>query len=524
MKKLILLILSSFFVILLHGQKEYLFTYHPVPEIDDDYCGPSLKCKNGDQLITYALEENKTPNYPKLLYFLRLDSLGNIIWSKVIQNQIHVGFKIIEDDEGNFYHFSGHAATVNATIIKFSKNGEVLWIKSYGNNNSTFIDATILSTGEMIAVGATTKKDGIEVTYIVKLNKDGGVIWVKATNFAQRNYGELIIVTDDGGCIIAGVRDEDSKPGRYIAKIDTNAKLLWLKSFDFNGANNIKILKTGTNNYTIVGQRSQIVLTNIDETGKINWSKRLLHKNGDLYAIGYNDIIMKGNNIIMGGWIANKPYKMFLLNFSEEGKINWQSIFSTNYKSGIIGIQQNSNQGFDLYGYFEEVTGASDAYPFLMKTDSLGQIPCLSEIDYNPPLQVVDYPVKVDSGGTLITLNNVAVLDTPIIRTDITFTKKVICESNATQNIHNNASQLFTLYPNPASSEVSIDLTPEYQVYGSKLQIEISDALGRRVYGLRPSRYENVVVPKGILSAGYYFVSVVSQGKVLQSQKLVVVE
>ncbi|MBL7831502.1 MAG: hypothetical protein JNK41_10775, partial [Saprospiraceae bacterium] len=54
--------------------------------------------------------------------------------------------------------------------------------------------------------------------------------------------------------------------------------------------------------------------------------------------------------------------------------------------------------------------------------------------------------------------------------------------------------------------------------------IEISDALGRRVYGIPISHYEKMVLPKGILSPGYYVVSVLVQGKVLQSQKLVVVE
>ncbi len=522
MKKIISLIFSGLFIGMLCGQNEYLYTYHSDPIIDYQFQGPFLKCSNGDKIAIFSLEENKIPNYPYLLCVLRIDNVGDIVWSLVLQNQLYSGYKIIEDNEGNFYFFSFKFP--NACAVKLSKKGEVLWIKSYGNKTSSFVDADIISSGDIVALGEIMNINGVNATCILKLNKNGEVIWQKSTNFAQNGSGENIITTDDGGCIFTGERNQDIdyNGGRFVAKINNEGDLVWIKSFGFANSNTIKILKTGPNNYTIIGQGSQIILTNIDETGKINWSKQIPNSNGGNYEIW--DALLKGNNVIfVGRFVKVGPYNMFLLNFSLEGKINWLSIFSPSY-SLIAHIEPNSNEGFDLNGFFEEASSTFEEYPFFMKTDSLGQIPCLSEIDYNPPLQVLDYPVKIDSVSTLITLNNVAVLDTPIIRTDITIAKKVICESNATQNIQTTAFSLFSIYPNPASSEISIELTPAYQAYGTKQQIEISDALGRKVYSGALDRSGPAIIPTGSVSPGYYVVSMVSNGKVLQSQKLVVTE
>ena len=526
MKKISKLITLCFWSIMAQSQSIYLHTYHPNTDFGNVDTRGLLKCKNGDQIFTSIYEDIISSQNKHILGVTRIDSTGDIVWNASLQEQYNGAEKIFEDSEGNSYVFTNNF--IYACVVKISATGQVIWSKHYGEN-SGFFDAIMLTTGEFVAVGAVFNQIGLKNEgYIVKIDQDGEIIWEKSTNFDDAASGQNIINTEDGGMIIGGSRDGGVKfPGGslYFAKIDPNGNLVWIKSLGYFNSVTRKILKTGPSNYTIVsnglpsGILDRILLTNIDEAGKVNWSKYLPNSNGGEYAVF--DAIMKNDILILTG-VYLGPYNIFLLNTSLTGKINWLSILTPSV-SNMNDIKANDDNGFTLGGDFQEDLDIYKLYPSFMKTDSLGQIPCLSEIDYNPPFQVLDYPVKVDSGGTLIKLNNVAVLDTPVKRTDITFTKKVICESNATQNIHNNASQLFTLYPNPALSEVTIELTPEYQFYGSKLQIEISDALGRRVYSVRPSRYENVVVPKGILSAGYYFVCVVVQGKVLQSQKLVVV-
>jgi hypothetical protein len=531
MKKLPILITLCFWAIMGYSQNTYLHTYHPEPDLEFGYAGEILKCKNGDQIFTSIYDDTIGSQNKNILIVTRIDSTGNIVWNAALQEQYDNPAKIFEDLGGNLYFFINNY--IYACVVKISATGQVIWSKHF-SENSGFFDALMLKTGEFVAVGEVFNQIGLKKEgYIVKIDQNGEILWEKSTNFEEGGGALTIINTEDGGMIIGGIRDGNVKfPGGslFIAKIDLYGKLEWVNSLGYFNSFIRKILKTGPSNYTIVssglasssGANSHILLTNIDDSGKINWSKRLPNSNGGQYLVF--DAIMKKDELILTG-IYSKigPYNIFLLNTSLTGNINWLSIFSPSL-SVMFNIQANDYNGFLLSGVVEEVVNTSIYFPAVMKTDSLGQIPCLSEIDYNPPLQVVDYPVKVDSGGTLITLKNVAVLDTPIIRTDITFTKKVICESNATQNIQTKSFSLFRIYPNPASSEVTIELTPEYQVYGTKLQIEISDALGRRVYGIPISHYEKMVMPKGILSPGYYVVSVLVQGKVLQSQKLVVVE
>lgn len=514
-----------------YSQSTYLNTYHPEPDFELGSNGVILKCKNGDQIFSNILEVPSISQNQYMLTISRVDSKGNIVWNAALQEQYYTAEKIFEDLDGNFYLFTDNY--IHACLVKISATGQVVWSKHYGDS-SGFIDAIMLTTGDFVAIGQVVNKNGWKYdSYIVKIDQDGEILWEKSTNFEDGGSAETIINTEDGGMIIGGSRDGELKfPGGslYFAKIDPNGNLLWIRSLGYLNSVTKKILNTGTSNYTIVsnglttnsGTIFQILLTNIDETGKLNWSKWITNSNGGDYLVA--DAIIKYNKLIISGQdIKTGPFKLFLLNTSLTGKINWLSLFTPSY-SYMNKFQLDNADGFNLCGIYEEEPNSFLGFPAIMQTDSLGQIPCLSEIDYNPPLQVLDYPVKIDSGGTLITLNNVAVLDTPIIRTDITFTKKVICESNATQNIQNSASRLFTIYPNPASSEISIELTPAYQAYGTKQQIEISDALGRKVYSGAIDRSGPAIIPTGSISPGYYVVSMVSNGKLLQSQKLVVTE
>jgi hypothetical protein len=531
MKKIPILILLCLLGNLAQSQNTYLNTYHAQPDFYLHSDGGLLKCKNGDQIITNTYEDTIGSQNRDILIATRIDSSGNIVWNAALEEQYYYPGKIFEDLEGNIYVFGTNKLKSN--LVKISATGQVVWSKHYGTM-STFYNAVMLDTGDFVAIGGVLNKNGWKNDiYMVKLNQDGEILWEKSTNFEDGGYAETIINTEDGGMIIGGTRDGDVKfPGGslFFAKMDKNGQLLWLKSLGYFNSSTRKILKTGPSNYTIVssgfysssGANFNTLLTNIDDSGKINWSKRLPNSNGGQYIVF--DAITNNNSLIMVGEYSKiGPYNNFLLKTSLTGNINWLSIFSPSY-SAMTKIQANADGGFLLSGYFQEVLDIYKLFPAIMKTDSLGQIPCLSEIDYNPPLQVLDYPVKIDSVSTLITLNNVAVLDTPIIRTDITIAKKVICESNATQNIQTTAFSLFSIYPNPASSEISIELTPAYQAYGTKQQIEISDALGRKVYSGALDRSGPAIIPTGSVSPGYYVVSMVSNGKVLQSQKLVVTE
>ena len=525
MKKIILTFLLSQYLFIINAQSLFYHQYlnNQEPEHGAGLCR-SIECKNGDKFLVDPISPVGTPPSYCVTSALRIDDNGNVIWNTALTMELSSNqVKSLEDDFGNLYIFGNNG--LSASIVKLSANGNFLWSKNYGYL-SGFFDAILLNSGEIIAIGAILNKSKqFYNAYILKIDQKGEIQWEKMIDFPGQSFAKCILSLEGDGFLIVGDRDKDLesnfKGGHFGLKLNVDGNINWLKSYGFGLiSESMSVLRTGSDSYTIFGGGYQMALLCIDGSGNMKFTKRLNYNAA--YFFYPTSAFVDNDDLIIGGFLGtNNIYSGFLLGVSKTVTVNWISFYLP--EAFEIGkITSNSSNGFLLTGVREIKSTPLTIVPFVMQTDSMGQIPCISELEFNPPIEVLDFPVQVDSGATITTLNNKALVYTPIIKTDIIYTKKVICESNATQNIHNNASQLFTLYPNPASSEVTIELTPEYQFYGSKLQIEISDALGRRVYSVRPSRYENVVVPKGVLSPGYYFVSVVSQGKVLQSQKLVV--
>ena len=527
MKKIILTFLFSQYLFIINAQSSFYHQYlnNQEPEHGSGLCR-SIECKNGDKFLVDPISLVGTPTSYCVTSALRIDDNGNVIWNTALTMELSSNqVTSLEDNFGNLYIFGVNG--LSASIVKLSANGNFLWSKNYGYY-SEFVDAILLNSGEIIAIGGIINKSKqFSNAYMVKIDQKGEIQWEKMIDFPGQSFATSILSLESGIFLVVGDRDADLesnfKGGHFGLKLNTDGTITWLKSYGFGLlSGSMSVLKTGPDSYTIFGGTYQMVLLCIDGLGDFQFSKRLKYNTANAFLP--TTAFVDNDDLIIGGILAtNNIYSGFLLSISKTIKVNWISFYLPDWFA-IGKITKNSSSGYVLTGVREIKSKPLTIVPFVMQTDSMGQIPCISELDFNPPIEVLDFPVLVDSGATITTLNNIALVYTPIIKTDIIYTKKVICESNATQNIHNNASPLFTLYPNPASSEVTIELTPEYQIYGSKLQIEISDALGRKVLGVPVSHYENLVVPKGILSSGYYVVSVVSQGKVLQSQKLVEVE
>lgn len=180
-------------------------------------------------------------------YLVYLDETGSKTSEKNLQDHISHAYRIQSYEDEIFISGLNQDAQ-DYTLIKMSLNGDIIWVKTYGGENSDHNFAfDISSNGSIFLSGHTLSGTENWDTYTLKINTDGDVVWeVKKGN--PRGFNPKYIhdevwgakATPDGGVIIvAGTGDEyriysecndlgcSDKWHIYLIKFNSNGEIEW---------------------------------------------------------------------------------------------------------------------------------------------------------------------------------------------------------------------------------------------------------------------------------------------------------
>ena len=127
-------------------------------------------------------------------------------------------------------------------VIKMSSNGEILWQKSWGGSAADqFIHNIILSDGSFVTFGRTSSSDieglnnnGNQDVLIIKYDKNGEILWKK--NFGTEeydNYSAAVNVNDEIVFVLGAISMETYDTLWYkLYKIDNNGNTLYERQLD----------------------------------------------------------------------------------------------------------------------------------------------------------------------------------------------------------------------------------------------------------------------------------------------------
>lgn len=141
-------------------------------------------------------------------YVVRLDSLGNTVWSKSYGGSASdVANSVIQTTDGGFvvagYTASSGAGAKDFWIMRLDTGGKVSWQKTYGGTGDDIaysIQQT--SDGGFLVAGSLT---GASVDALVlRLDPEGAVLWKKTYGGANTDSAQSIQQTTDGGFVFAG--------------------------------------------------------------------------------------------------------------------------------------------------------------------------------------------------------------------------------------------------------------------------------------------------------------------------------
>jgi len=358
----------------------------------------------------------------------------------------------------------------NRCLISKAYKEESNRIVLVGNDISVRSNGTWLKNNSMILV--------IDSNGVFKLNKS--IRGVDSSDL--EGYFDLIINKDKNiyACGYAYKRTLDQEP--LILKLSPDGELLWRKQIVEPKYNEVLLNIFDQDDGSILclgdsydgtnsgNEFSYILLMNIDTSGKVNWTKRIIK--GYLNE-SYNCIQSHNGDIICcGRYKANQEYIKdgWIVKFTSSGDSLWSRVINhdDSISEGFTYISQASDGGYYLTGY-SWVPGDNSSKAWIVKTDSFG---C-----------VVPGCEKVVSVEDIISGKEKAFLfyPNPVVSKKFFFLSRIGNGESYQLQIHNLQGELVQTYPFRAHLGTQYEVDINSSVSSGLYVVNVINDLGKEV-------------------------------------------
>jgi hypothetical protein len=490
-------------------------------------------------------------NTSNSLLTVKYNSKGDFQWARTYNcsggGDEAVG--LVVDTLGNVY-VTGRSDTLmpNSNIrpsiftIKYSTNGDVLWMKRFLNPdtihptcipNNLCIDDSL----NIYIIGTGYRNNSYDYI-IIKYNKDGEFKWVRYYDCANSSDAPWCVTYKNNFIFISG--STDTAYGNTL-KYDRKGNRIWISNFNGLGKN----IFVDDSNYIYIGGAGRINnyqsfrTSKYDSSGALLWTKIYQDTNWTGSSNYFRDMYINNKgNVYTTGWGRHDAWanNYTTIKYNSEGDSLWTRIYHNNYgpyhPSDDLAESIVADNCGNVY-----VAGSTDSnfifYKFCtVKYDSSGIINWIAK--YPVTLEFTSYYakiIKLDSAGNIYIVGESIGNGTG---NDI-----IILKYSATTGIKNISTEipkdtrLFQNYPNPFNQITSI----KYQISKSvksqtsclwQVKINVFDILGKEIFTLvnekqSPGTYETRF-DCGSLATGIYFYSILINGKIIDTKKLVLIK
>ena len=253
---------------------------------------------------------------------------------------------IVLDNGGNvFVTGKSNNDTADCVIIKYSTNGEQLWVKTFGGTSGKSdhpVGISVDNAGNAYVVanvinGANFNTDIV----IVKYSPLGNEEWVKLYNGETDSTDKAIAFSMDnaGNIYIAGTTWMDANKYDYLTlKYDAQGNELWHrtynsdtnyidKAYGITSSSEGKVFVTGTTKEGSIRPTMRVLCYSAN--GTLEWVKDFSDSTYQIINAKSIMINTNGQIIITGAAIFTNYYlaDALLVSCSQEGAILWQTVF-----------------------------------------------------------------------------------------------------------------------------------------------------------------------------------------------------
>jgi len=363
----------------------------------DDIAYSITQCSDGDYIV--AGEAYSKGSDIADAWILKLDSQGNIIWDKTYGGSGDDWvLSLIKTSDGAYVFAGGTEPQGNgerdAWILKLDSQGNIIWDKTYGGNDSDRALSIIQTLdGGYALTGCTVSKGTNEYhSWILKLDNDGNIVWDKT--FYKKNKAPRIIsiiqATDEnyiacGRFIQKVVEPKDYYLGDEVAwviKLDNEGNTLWEKTFGESAHSwAITIIQASEGGgCEVVGAslfkdagRVDIWAIKLDNEGNVEWKKTF---GGSGHDFPEAIIQTTDGGYAVAGHTESKgagESDAWVIKLDNEGNMIWDKTFGGSRNEETYSIIQTTNGGFAIAGWTYS-KGAGNKDIWILKLDSQGNL------------------------------------------------------------------------------------------------------------------------------------------------------
>ncbi len=259
-----------------------------------------------------------------------------------------------------FFLGPGYRPVFNPWLLKLDSLGDVLWSNVYSTGwvssvKETF-DGGYIAVGNFGTIGFHDSNG-----WVVKLNREGKIVWQET--FEGQDIS-AVDQTRDHGFVVAGTvcvcEPTISSAAAWVVRLDPNGKVMWEKAYlvsDRSDAYSIQETRNG--GYIVVGHSSQgALILRLDRTGTIVWQELLT---GSQFTAQSVQQTSDGGSIVVGG---------FLLRLDASGNKVWMKTYGPN---GVVEYAQEIRHGEIIAAGFLQAS-CCGRLAWVFKSDSTGII------------------------------------------------------------------------------------------------------------------------------------------------------
>ena len=172
-------------------------------------------------------------------WLLKIDSVGNIIWSQVYGGNIVTRFHDITPTSDGGYMIVGEK-NLGALIwfLKVDEVGVVEWEMDYETTDDIIYGITQLSDGSYIAVGWTYDYQicPYEVGLILKISESGVLEWRRQGTYCWSQYYTVKVISD-GSVVVGGDAKNvtNNYPDFLLIKMSQTGQVIWEQQYQETG-------------------------------------------------------------------------------------------------------------------------------------------------------------------------------------------------------------------------------------------------------------------------------------------------
>ncbi len=253
---------------------------------------------------------------------IRFDDSGNIKWSRIYLDICNDLGLLPNGDIIAVGHEDG-----NATIIKLSPNGRVIWAKTFeGDGGDWFNSIAIAPSGDIIVAGVTNYFGSGDV-WVLRLDKNGNVKWQKI--YGGNNYDEAtsVAIALNGDIIVAGWTESFGAGGRdvWVLRLDSNGNVKWQRAYGGSRDDEAYAVAIAPNGDIIISgdtwsfgagtpDYENVWVVRLDSEGRIIWQKTYSVNIEDCNCVFSTAVAPNGDIIVTGS---------FTMKLDANGNVIW---------------------------------------------------------------------------------------------------------------------------------------------------------------------------------------------------------